>query len=273
MRRPAETPPDLRGTVTTLEGLWRHLFRSPVHLDSALAKLPSVERGAVAAVASLVLRAPIATAEALGITLGAGEPWALDREALATWPALPRLARPLFDEPELAAIEARVVPSTRDFPPSMIDAWRRAFGETDVAPLGAVLARRPPLALRASMRLGAAGLVAALPAELGASASMVAPLGVVLPRHAPVTRLSLFEEGAFELQDEGSQLLALFALHPELVAPPSPRRSPCRARSATRPSSSTRVRARAARRSRSPICSAGEGGSSRTTCPRGSSTR
>jgi 16S rRNA (cytosine967-C5)-methyltransferase len=52
-----------------------------------------------------------------------------------------------------------------------------------------------------------------------AEVSDFAPMGVRLSGYAAVLGNDLFKEGQFEIQDEGSQLMALFALWPDLFAP------------------------------------------------------
>jgi 16S rRNA (cytosine967-C5)-methyltransferase len=52
-----------------------------------------------------------------------------------------------------------------------------------------------------------------------AQLSNLSPLGVRLSGYTPVLGTDLYKKGAFEIQDEGSQLMALFALWPELYAP------------------------------------------------------
>jgi 16S rRNA (cytosine967-C5)-methyltransferase len=48
-----------------------------------------------------------------------------------------------------------------------------------------------------------------------AQISQLAPLGIQLSGYTPVLNTELYQKGAFEIQDEGSQFMALFALWPE----------------------------------------------------------
>ncbi|MFW1373532.1 hypothetical protein ACEV99_22820, partial [Vibrio parahaemolyticus] len=49
--------------------------------------------------------------------------------------------------------------------------------------------------------------------------SKVAPFGFTFDEYAPVLQHELFKKGAYEIQDEGSQIMSLFALWPETFLP------------------------------------------------------
>jgi len=85
------------------------------------------------------------------------------------------------------------------------------LGEDEARALGRAMNERAPLAVRANLlKITRERLLARL-AEEGVSAvpTRFSPWGLVLDGHANAFALSSFEEGLFEIQDEGSQLVAL----------------------------------------------------------------
>lgn len=83
------------------------------------------------------------------------------------------------------------------------------FGEADTLEIADGLNRPAPLDLRVNTlkatREDVLEALAALPAE--ASPTPYSPLGIRLARKAAIQKLTLFTDGAIEVQDEGSQLL------------------------------------------------------------------
>jgi 16S rRNA (cytosine967-C5)-methyltransferase len=207
---PARRPHSSTVPLLAFDKLWESLFTSPVHLDSALSKLPAPTKNSLARILPRILMRPASLAEELGVGLPEGEPWSLSPEKLAGWrPArlmterlLPLLTGSLPEPPTLA----EDFPPWMELPPALRDA----------------LATEPPLSLRVSRRFKPDEVIAKLKkSELPVriQRSVHAPQGVVLSGYAPVLGSASYKEGAFEIQDEGSQLMAAFALWPELVAP------------------------------------------------------
>jgi 16S rRNA (cytosine967-C5)-methyltransferase len=91
--------------------------------------------------------------------------------------------------------------------------WQRlaaAHGESEAMRIAQSLANPAPLDLRVNLaRAGREEVVARLAAEgLEAVATPFSPAGIRLPGRPPINRHPLFKEGAIEVQDEGSQLIA-----------------------------------------------------------------
>jgi 16S rRNA (cytosine967-C5)-methyltransferase len=86
--------------------------------------------------------------------------------------------------------------------------------------LVAVLGREAPLGIRVARQYGADRLVREFKSSSGIPVKIelsdLSPVGVRLGGYAQVFGIPSFEQGAFEIQDEGSQIMALFALWPEL---------------------------------------------------------
>lgn len=197
--------------------LWSSLFESPVHLDSALSKLPRSLKSTLAQIIPQILLRPVSQSEVLGIGVEADEPWKLDRKALSKWRPAQLQAQRLHGMMTQRALETAPQPS--DFPPQLIKEWEATWGREAMLELVSVLGREAPLSLRASRKVGAAGLLKGLmdgsKLPVKAEQSDFAPLGVRLAGYAPVLGTELYKQGAFEIQDEGSQVMALFALWPE----------------------------------------------------------
>jgi 16S rRNA C967 or C1407 C5-methylase (RsmB/RsmF family) len=209
------------GFTPSFAAAWSELFSSTTHLDSILSKQTKSMKSLLARTIPAILLRPSSLAEALGIGVPQGEPWTLGSpESLARWrpaqligEAMEKMIR------EGAPVESlAVTPSEADFPPKMIAAWKATWGEDGAARLVQSLGSPPPLSLRARAKLGAWGLYEELREGLPvrAKTSEFAPFGVRLEGYAPVLGTPAFERGEFEIQDEGSQVMSLFALWPEL---------------------------------------------------------
>jgi 16S rRNA (cytosine967-C5)-methyltransferase len=85
------------------------------------------------------------------------------------------------------------------------------LGEAEAAALVAVLNERAPLTVRANLLVGPReALAARLEAEgMGAVPTRFSPWGLTLDGHQNAFASPSFQAGAFEIQDEGSQLIAL----------------------------------------------------------------
>ena len=204
--------------VKGFEGLWEQLFTSPVHLDSSLSKLPTRVKSILAQIMPRILLRPVSEAEILGVGVPDGEPWNLvEEKKLAGWRPAHIMASRIYELMEQRPPE--ILPVADDFPPYMVDEWTQTWGPKVVADLIDTLGREAPLSLRASRKVGAQALLSALtekgPLPVRAEISKLVPLGVRLSGYVPVLGTDSYANGAFEIQDEGSQLMALFALWPE----------------------------------------------------------
>ncbi len=211
--------PQASPKMLAFEGLWKELFSSPVHLDSALSKASPKHKNLLAqAVPSILLR-PTTLAECAGVGVAPGEPWNLDAAQLAEWPAARGIAERIFE----GTLEPRRYSKARaeDFPPALHEEWTRDWGAEGARQLAATLGVEAPLGLRAKRAVGPAALAKELAPRLPVrtTVSDISPLGVRLGGYAPILGTEAALRGDFEIQDEGSQLMALFALWPELYGP------------------------------------------------------
>jgi len=210
--------------IKDFKALWAALFLTPVHLDSALSKLHPKTKGPIASLVHPLLLRPTSLAESLGIGVAPGEPWNLSGPALVHWKPALQIAERLLPAAALGGplrIPSDLGSWESDFPPILLQEWATEWGE-GAQGLARALLKEPPLGLRAVRAVGALKLKEILGEQskgaVDPTPSTIAPYGVFLPGYQAVMKLQAFEEGKFEIQDEGSQILALFALWPEKFA-------------------------------------------------------
>lgn len=210
--------------MVAFSSLWERLFATTAHLDSSLSKQPRELKSELAEIIHPLLSTPVSLAQALKVVIGSGEPWSVPLSARGSWRAARRIAERLKEEREKRGVPFLVKGSEQDFPAEMLREWKSSFGTESVPKLAALLTSQPPLSLRAVRRLGQEALFQRLKEEALAQTSVewpeitpseIAPMGVRLSSYAPVLKTALFQEGVFEIQDEGSQIMALFSLWPE----------------------------------------------------------
>jgi len=225
--RPREAEPTglsrkgkLEAVAKGFDKLWTQLFSSPVHLDSLLSKQPHHLKSILAQIVPVILLRPVSQAELVGVGIAPDEPWILKPEVLKGWKPARQIASRLYETMSQGVVGA--APMLEDFPPLMTEEWTRTWGVELAKKLATLLAAEPPLGIRASKRTGAAALLKELKTKdkipVQAEASGFAPFGVRLKGYTPVMGTSAYERGDLEIQDEGSQLMALFALWPEKFA-------------------------------------------------------
>ncbi len=120
--------------------------------------------------------------------------------------------RALLRQLQGATIEPSEMPDEvrLECPPWAVEPLRRRFGAA-FAPEVAALLEAPPLDLRVNpLKTTREQMLAAL-RDLGVEAepARMAPHGIRVRERLPLTRLPMLKSGAVEIQDEGSQLVAL----------------------------------------------------------------
>jgi len=210
---------------TAFDALWTKIFTSPVHLDAALSQAPPSIKSSLAPLARVLLQRPKSLAFYLKFNLSDDEPWHLDREALADW----HTARAMADRLQQAFqrdphFTDEGFPVEGDFPPDMIEEWKRDYGKKVCDELVKALGSPAPMSVRASrIKGGRDKVLSALndtkELEIRGKISRVAPFGFTFDDYAPILSHPHFKEGAYEIQDEGSQIMSLFALWPEEFLP------------------------------------------------------
>jgi 16S rRNA C967 or C1407 C5-methylase (RsmB/RsmF family) len=215
---PKQAPVKREAVEKAFEAIWSDLFSSPVHLDSALSKQAKGMKSILARILPTILLRPASQAEAMGIGVPAGEPWKLSVDKLKTWRPASVLAQRMYEGMIHRPVQAD--PVMDDFPSHMTDEWVKEWGGEKAQALVSALANEAPLSLRVSRKYKVADVLAGLKEgsklPVSAQASDLSPMGIRLGGYAPVLHNEWYEKGAFEIQDEGSQVMAYFALWPEL---------------------------------------------------------
>ncbi|WP_095088399.1 RsmB/NOP family class I SAM-dependent RNA methyltransferase [Mesorhizobium sophorae] len=132
-----------------------------------------------------------------------------------------KFAPPLLTAAELQAISERRLADApaavrADIPDWCVPLFEKTFGAT-WADEGAALATRPPLDLRVNTLQANRDKVLAELTGTGAKPAAIAPQGIRIPpidgdgRHPNVQAEPAFQKGWFEVQDEGSQIVAALA--------------------------------------------------------------
>lgn len=205
-------------------GLWEEIFSTPAHLDAAISRRPKKYKPLLHEVATTLLRRPHSIAHFLKIHLRSDEPWSYHADELRDWPTAEvfadRLFKSLRSRPDLLEYGHA---AAEDFPPWMLDEWQSMLGVPGARKLAETLGSIPPMTLRVSLRQDREAIYQELLGSgvLPESAKLghLSPAAIVCPEYAAVMHTELFEKGAYEIQDEGSQVLAYYALAPETFAP------------------------------------------------------
>lgn len=201
--------------------LWSTFFSSPkMKLDSALSKAAPSQKHALAEITKLFLQRPRSLAHYLRFQLSENEPWELSQEELTDWRTARDIANRLFQiwkrNPDFTE---EGFPVAEDYPIYLTNEWRRDYGERTMRDLVNYLGQKAPMSLRASRLKGRNEVLSKLndsgTLEIRGKTSKHTPYGFYFDQFAPVLNHPLFKEGAYEIQDEGSQIMALFALWPK----------------------------------------------------------
>lgn len=204
--------------------LWKQIFSSPVHLDSVLSKAPPSLKSSLAIMSRLLLRRPSSLAHFLHFRLAEGEPFELGMEDLENWSTAQAMADRLFQywkrDPDFWR---QGIASPQDYPLFMVDEWRRDFGDKVAKYLVQTMGEEPSLSIRASRRKGRDEVLSALndskELPIRARSSQISPIGFTFDEYVAVLGHPLFKDGQYEIQDEGSQVMSLFALWPKTFLP------------------------------------------------------
>ena len=144
--------------------------------------------------------------------------WGLTAQSLNDALDGDKFAPPLLTATELQAISERRLADApaavrADIPDWCVPLFEKTFGDT-WADEGAALATRPPLDIRVNTLQANRDKVLAELTGTGARPAAIAPQGIRIPpidgdgRHPNVQAEPAFQKGWFEVQDEGSQVVA-----------------------------------------------------------------
>lgn len=205
--------------------LWRDLFSSPIHLDSAISKRPGPAKGWLAESFGVTLRRPTQIFKEAGIRTQGAEWWNWSPEQLAEWEGARKLATfwSTFSSADVVRSRFKAgVTQASDYPPEVVKKWTEDFGPEVTQRLCDQLGQAPRVSVRLTQMLGQEDFLQKVQSDeihLGkARISRWAPRGIVFDDYAPVLSAPAtkdsFTQGLFEIQDEGSQVMAAFAVDP-----------------------------------------------------------
>jgi 16S rRNA C967 or C1407 C5-methylase (RsmB/RsmF family) len=193
--------------------LWEEIFSSHVRVDSALSKLTAQRKQHLAPVLKSLLLRPIGLAAHLGVGLKKGEPWNLGPKELSKFLPAFLVADRLLEMREGGRLDLlrqyfekgtkdpRAPSAEEEFPPSM---------RLPLRGLHEFLCSPAKLSLRVALRGEINEVLGEIPHS---TRSKISPVGVVVPQWQKVLHLPMAERGLVAIQDEGSQLLARYALN------------------------------------------------------------
>jgi 16S rRNA C967 or C1407 C5-methylase (RsmB/RsmF family) len=194
---------------------------SHVHLDSMLSQVHPHQRPKVARYMSAFLRRPLTLAEHFNIPLAESPEafWDLSFVKLKKHEGIHQLLSAIWQSGGEMPNEGGV----QDFPPHIIAQWEKDWGKEATTQMARLLSQEPLTTIRAHRRTrdletdeGTNWLESF---EVKAREGYYSPVARVFKGFAPVQKTQLFTEGYYEIQDEGSQVMSMFALNSDLVAP------------------------------------------------------
>lgn len=118
----------------------------------------------------------------------------------------------LFSTRDLASLQAECrgdISLSQSIPPPLFALLRETFGPHQLREQCRLINTPAPIALRANLlKTSRDKLISQLPVQFQARPSHFAPAGVIIQSRAALFSLPQFQRGWFEVQDEGSQLIA-----------------------------------------------------------------
>ena len=203
--------------------LWKNLFTTPVHLDSVLSKVAPHRKAVLAQTVPRILLRPVSLAESLGVGLPPGEPWTLGPAQLAEWKPARHMSERLYEFISGERASAGDVDGSvrrEDFPPWFVDELENTWGKEAASRIVERLGKPAPLSIRLKNGVDRESFLKELRARkelpVRVEPSSISPWGIRFSGYAPILGDEAYERGLFEIQDEGSQLMALFAIWPEV---------------------------------------------------------
>lgn len=212
-------------SAALLSEVFAEFCESYTHLDSLLSKVPPAQKSKVATLLGSFLRRPMTTAERYGIEIAkdANEFWSLGFLKLKKSKAVHDLFRGMWEE----KYELPQDGSVKDFPPGLIEAFAKDWGQDSATQMARLLSQDPLTTIRLNRRAFDAdgNLIPLVEAWLKngeipkSRVGRISPMARVFKGFARVQQNELFKAGLLEIQDEGSQVMSRYALDPNAVLP------------------------------------------------------
>jgi 16S rRNA C967 or C1407 C5-methylase (RsmB/RsmF family) len=206
-----------------LNEVFADFCESRVHLDSLLSKVEPTRKSKVAQLLGAFLRRPWAISTHFGITLAESSPDFFDSSfiRLKKNAAIHETLKALWSHSEGIPNEG----SRLDFPEAMVGEWEHDWGADTADQLCKLLSQDPLTTIRFHRKaFGSDGaLLPEVQAWLRSESLPKSRTGNfmasarVFRGYAGVQQNEFFKNGFFEIQDEGSQLMAAFSLFPKEI--------------------------------------------------------
>jgi len=196
---------------------------SQIHFDSLLSKVHPHQKPKVARYLGAFLRRPWTLAEHFGIRLEDSPEafWELSFIRLKKHDGIHRLLAEIWQSGGEIPTEG----GAHDFPTRILKEWEKDWGTERAAQMARLLSQEPLTTIRTHRRARAheqesqAGTSWLDTFDVKARVGYYSPLARVFKGFAAVQKNPLFQEGYYEIQDEGSQVMSLFALNPDAISP------------------------------------------------------
>jgi 16S rRNA C967 or C1407 C5-methylase (RsmB/RsmF family) len=213
-------------SAALLSEVFADFCESYTHLDSLLSRVPVAQKSKIATLLGTFLRRPLTTANKFKIELVPGnnaiEFWALGFLKLKKSKAVHELFAAMWEGKAVLPQDGSVI----DFPPSLIEAFVKDWGQETAEQMARLLSQDPLTTIRLHRRAfdQNGNLNPDLDAwlkngELPKSRiGRVSPRALVFKGFARVQQNDFFKNGLLEIQDEGSQAMSRYALDPNSVA-------------------------------------------------------
>ena len=206
-----------------LSEVFADLCETQIHLDSLLANVIPSQKAKAAILLGAFLRRPLTIANHFGIKL-ADSPedfWSSNFIKLKKNQAIHECFLALWEKWETIPTEG----SNQDFPTTFIEKLTADWGAEKTKGITRLLSQDPLTTIRFHRRAfdSSGALQPEVEAWLKSEGLPKSRIGNFSPHarifrgFAKVQRNDLFEKGFFEIQDEGSLFMSLYALYPELL--------------------------------------------------------
>jgi 16S rRNA (cytosine967-C5)-methyltransferase len=194
------------------------LCESQTHFDSLLSKVHPTQRPKVAVYLGAFLRRPLTLAShfKMNLALSAEDFWQQSFIRLKKNDEIHRLLKKIWESGGDFPSEG----AEMDFPTLLVEEWTRDWGEETTAKMCQYLSQDPLTTIRLHREAREHEdewnqFVSEQPDIPKYRSGRYSPMARVFKGFAPIQKTEFFKKGWFEIQDEGSQFMSLFALESE----------------------------------------------------------
>jgi 16S rRNA C967 or C1407 C5-methylase (RsmB/RsmF family) len=203
-----------------LSEVFAELCESQTHFDSLLSKVHPLQRPKVAVYLGAFLRRPLTLAAHFGIELADSpeEFWQLSFIRLKKHSGIHEVLNRIWESGGKYPNQGSII----DFPTHLVEEWKRDWGQEVTEKMCVMMSQDPLTTIR--LHRQARESEEELKTEFASNVDLpkfrlgnYSILARVFKGFAPVQKSPLFQKGWYEIQDEGSQLMSIYALESEKV--------------------------------------------------------